>query len=179
MVYLIAQTKVQGLFTVLKVWKKLLGNKMAKKVLTEKDWNNLTKEVVKSFAYSLFPERGDNIKVAKALNMSLSAIEQMKSLGKGSLKTLLKTAVYKTGLSASEIKSLFSNFSVILKEAKPLSELDCLFEELKRKYKMHEIAALLQLLLAKRDVEEFVGIKIRVTQNKKTKKKSGKKRKKL
>ena len=103
--------------------------------------------------------------------MSLSTIEQMKSYGKGSLKTWIKLVVYKAGLSPDEIRSFVDNFPSLLKEIKPLSEIDRLFEELKRKYDSQEVAALLQLLLTKREVEEFVGIKIKVSKNKKTSKK--------
>ena len=144
---------------------------MTRRSLNEKEWDTLVRELFRSFAHSALPDRGDNIKAAKALKMSLSTIEQMKSYGKGSLKTWIKLVVYKAGLSPDEIRSFVDNFPSLLKEIKPLSEIDRLFEELKRKYDSQEVAALLQLLLTKREVEEFVGIKIKVSKNKKTSKK--------
>ena len=110
---------------------------------------------------------------------ALSAIEQMKSLGKTSLKTLLKLAVYKAELSPNKIKSSLNNFPALLKGAKPISYVDGLFKELKRKYDSKEVVSLLQFLLAKRDIERLLGIKIKFIQNKKkASKKTLKKKKK-
>ena len=140
---------------------------MTRRVLSEKEWENLVRELFKSFAHSSLPNRGDNVKAAKALKVSLSTIEQMKSYGKGSLKTWIKLASYRANLSPDEVRAFFNNFPGLLKEIKPLSDVDRLFEEIKKQYNSQEIAALLHLLLSKRDVEKFVGINIKVSKRKK------------
>ena len=136
-----------------------------------KEWDYFIRELCKTFAHSALPERGDNVKAAKALKMSLSAVEQMKSYGKGSFKAWIKLAVYKSNLSQDEIKSFFDNFPNLIKEIKPMLEIDHLFEEIKRKHDGQEIAALLQLLLAKREVEDFVGVKVKVSREKRARQK--------
>ena len=71
------------------------------------------------------------------------------------------------GLSPEEISSLFTNFPSLLKEVKPLSELDLLFEELKKNYTKNEIAAWLKLLISKKEIEDFIGVNIKVSSKKK------------
>ena len=149
---------------------------MNKKTLTEKEWDKLVKDLLKSFVHSVLPNWGDNPKAAKALNMSLSAIEQMKSIGRGSPKTWIKLAAYQAGLSPNEIKSFFSELPTFLKVAKTFSEMDHLFEEIKKKYESQEVVALLQLLLAKREIEESLGINVKVSKKKKASKKTSKKK---
>ena len=139
---------------------------MAKKI-SEKEWDTFVKETLKSFAYSAMPNRGDNVKTAKALGISKSAVDQMKSHGKGSPKTWFKLMAHHAGLSPEEISSLFTNFPSLLKEVKPLSELDLLFEELKKNYTKNEIAAWLKLLISKKEIEDFIGVNIKVSSKKK------------
>jgi len=133
------------------------------KALTEKEWDQLIREMFKNLARNVLPERGDNPKAAKALGLSISAIEQMKSSGKGSPKSWVRLMAHGANLGPEEIHSFFTNFPGLLKDIKPLSEVDQLFEKLKASYDSQEIAALLQLLLAKKEVEDFLGLKIKVS----------------
>lgn len=139
---------------------------MSKKKISERDWDKFVKELLKSFAGSTLSDRGDNIRAAKALGLSLSAIEQMKSMGKGSTKSWIKLAAYNSNLSSQELIKIFENLPGILKSVRPISEVDRLFEELKSNYSSQEIAAMLQLMLSKRAVEKFVGVDIKVSKKK-------------
>jgi hypothetical protein len=148
---------------------------MVKKTLSEKEWDQFVKELFKSFASSSLPNRGDNAKAAKALGLSVSAIEQMKSMGKGSTKSWVKLAAYDAELSQAEIRELFENLPSLLKSIRPLSEIDHLFEEFKMKYDTQEIAAMLQLMISKREVEDFIGVDIKVSKKKTAKRLTKKK----
>ena len=140
---------------------------MSKKALSEKEWDHFVKNLLKSFANKALPERGDNQKAAKALKLSVSAIEQMKSSAKGSTKSWIKLMSYMAKLSPEEIRDFFENYPSLLKQAKPLSDLDILFEEAKQKYDHQELGALLALLISKKEIEDFVGVKIKVSKSKK------------
>lgn len=150
---------------------------MKNKKLTDKEWNDFVKEMLKTFATGALSGHGDNAKAAKALGLSVSAVEQMKSSGKGSPKSWIKLAAYKANLSPDEIRSFFKNIPGILKQIKPMSEVDGLFEEFKKSYSNQEIAALLQLMIAKREVEDFVGVNIKVSKKKTAKKKTTRRKK--
>jgi hypothetical protein len=127
----------------------------------DKEWNSFVKDLLKSLASSALPRRGDNIKAAQALGVHKSTIEQMKSQGKGSLVTWFKLAAYHGKLSPSEIRSFFKNYPTLLKGLGPISEVDSLFESVKKKYSTQELAAWLKLLTSKSEVEDLVGVNLR------------------
>lgn len=140
---------------------------MARKAITEREWTSFVRALLKNFALTALSKHGDNAKAAKSLRISRSAVDQMKSTGKGSPKTWFKLFAYHAELSPKEIESFFQNFPSLLKEIKPLSDLDELYEEVKRQYPHQEIAGILRLMLSKRRVEEFADVNIKVTPRKK------------
>ena len=144
---------------------------MAKRYLTESEWDSYIRDMLKSFAQSALPERGDNIRASKALKLSISAIEQMKSSGKGSIKSWFKLVAYYTNMSTEDMQDFLVKTPTLLQSVGPSSELDQLFEKVKKEFDTQEIAALLQLLLAKRKIEKVAGVKIKVSRNKATTKK--------
>ena len=144
---------------------------MAKRYLTENEWDNYIRDMLKSFAQMALPERGDNIRASRALKLSISAIEQMKARGTGSIRSWFKLMAYHTNMSPETIQDFFVKVPTLLQTIGPASELDELFEKVKREFDSQEVAALLQLLLAKRKIEKAANVQIKISRNQPKKKK--------
>lgn len=138
--------------------------------ISEQEWNELAREFAKKYARSVLPDKGDNIRAAEVLNMSISSVEQMKISGKGSIKTWFKLMAFDANISPVELKNLVNSASTIFKNSKPMSDIENQFEKLKENFSSNELSAYFRLLLSKKEIEKSFQVKINIsdTSQKKT-----------
>lgn len=136
---------------------------MSKTSLSKSQWSTLIRDALKNLAQSATVERGSIERAAEALHLSRVAIEKMKSDGMGSVESWIKLVAFKAQLSETEVRRLLMNPSLLVKGVGNADPLDGLFAQVKREIPTQELAAWLRLLLAKKQVEEHVGVQIKVT----------------
>ncbi len=140
-------------------------------VLTDADWEQLVRHLIQNIAQRATRNRGSTVTVARATNLSLSAIAQMKGTGKAGPVSFIRVAMHLAGLTDKQAKYILQNPSFILKNLGPSSELENLFNEIRQYYSDNELAAWLKLLKSKHQVEKELGITVKASVSKKQKRK--------
>lgn len=128
--------------------------------LTDAEWNQAVRNLIQAVAQVATKKRGSIAQVAKAANISESAIKQMKATGKASTVTLIRVAAHLAGLTDKQAANLIENPESLLKQVEPVSELENLFNQMRRQYSDNELAAWFKLLHSKNVVEEHLGISV-------------------
>lgn len=131
--------------------------------MDEKKVDLLIRESLKTFAQMALSKRGDNLRASETLKISKSTIEQMKSSGKGSVTTWIKLFTLYANISPAELENFLTCLPTLIKDLKPESKLDNLFEQVKSKYTEQEVASMLKLFLSKKEVESFLGVDVKLT----------------
>lgn len=134
---------------------------MSKEKLTKERWSKAIRTALKVLATKATEERGSIDEAAAATFLSRASIEKMKSRGSGSVESWIKLATYRSGLSASEVINLFEKLPDLLSHLQKQDQLDHLFAQLRQGYPDQELAAWMQLLLAKQKVEDFIGVTLK------------------
>ncbi|MEZ4742814.1 MAG: hypothetical protein R3B45_10260 [Bdellovibrionota bacterium] len=134
---------------------------MSDKPLTKAEWSKLIRDSLRYFAQSVIKERGAIEKTAVALDLSRASIEKMKSNGTGSVESWIKLAVHSAKMPPEKTKYVLTQLTSIVDQLNPPDELDLLFQETKKNFDRNELAAWMTLLLAKRKVENQLGIDVK------------------
>lgn len=145
--------------------------KLAKdqRVLTDAEWDQLIRGLIRTVAQLATRNRGTLTKVAQATNLSKASIANMRKTGKASVVSFIRVAAYFAGLGDSEAKELLENPGSILKNLEPASEIESLFNEVRRVYADNELGAWLKLLKSKHQVESDLGISVKAAVKKRPK----------
>jgi len=140
--------------------------------LTDVEWESLVRSFIQTIAQLATRNPGAAAKLARAANLSKSSIAQMKSTGKASPVSFIRVASFLAGLSDKQAKDLLENPGSILKNLEPESEVQVLFNDVRKYYADNELAAWLKLLRDKHRVETNLGISVtaKVTRSKARKK---------
>lgn len=139
--------------------------------LTSEQWEELVRGFLKKLLFSITKNRGDSVLLAKAIDKSMSFLAEMKSSGAGTVVTWIRVMAYKAGLSDKKAQQLLENPVRIFRNIEPPSLIEELFAKVKARYSEDEIIGWLKLLLTKFEIEDKLGLTIRVA-SKKTSKKS-------
>lgn len=134
--------------------------------LTDAEWDQLVRNLIQTVAQLATRNHGAATNVARAANLSKSAIAQMKRTGKASTVSFIRVAAHLAGLSDKQAKSLLENPGSVLKNLEPASEIETLFNEIRKYYSDNELAAWLKLLKSKHQVEADLGISVKASLSK-------------
>lgn len=139
------------------------------KALTDAEWDQLVRGLIRTVAQLATRNRGTLTKVAQATNLSKASIANMRKTGKASVISFIRVAAYFAGLADDDAKDLLENPSSILKNLEPASEIESLFSEVRKVYTDNELAAWLKLLKSKHQVESELGITVKAALRKRSK----------
>jgi hypothetical protein len=134
--------------------------------LTDAEWDHLVRSLIQTVAQLATRNHGSATSVARAANLSKSSIAQMKKTGKASPVSFIRVAAHLAGLNDRQAKALLENPSSVLKNLEPASEVETLFNEIRKYYSDNELAAWLKLLRSKHKVESELGITVNASVNK-------------
>jgi len=134
--------------------------------LSDVEWDQLVRTLIQTVAQLATRNHGAAASVARATNLSKSAIAQMKRSGKASPVSFLRVAAHLAGLTDKQAKALLENPGSVLKNLEPASEIETLFSEVRKYYTDNELAAWLKLLKSKHQVEADLGITVKASVNK-------------
>lgn len=135
--------------------------------LTDEEWENLVRSFIQTIARLATRNPGAATKLAKATNLSKSAVAQMKNSGKASTTSFIRVASHLAGLDDQKTKDLLDNPGAILKNLEPMDEVLELFYSVREYYSDNELLAWLKLLHSKGKVENDLGISIKASLSKK------------
>jgi hypothetical protein len=138
--------------------------------LSDAEWDQLVRSLIQTVAQLATRNHGAAASVARAANLSKSAIAQMKRTGKASPVSFIRVAIHLAGLTDKQAKALLENPGSVLKNLEPASEIETLFNDVRKYYTDNELAAWLKLLKSKHQVESDLGITVKaaITKNKKS-----------
>lgn len=131
--------------------------------LTDAEWDHLVRNLIQMVAQLATRNHGAAAGVARATNLSKSAIAQMKRTGKASPVSFIRVAAHLAGLTDKQAKVLLENPGSILKNLEPSSDIESLFSEVRKYYSDNELAAWLKLLKSKHQVESDLGITVKAS----------------
>ncbi len=134
--------------------------------LTDAEWDQLVRNLIQTVAQLATRNHGAAANVARSANLSKSAIAQMKRTGKASTVSFIRVAAHLAGLSDKQTKGLLENPGSVLKNLEPASEIETLFNEIRKYYSDNELAAWLKLLKSKHQVEADLGISVKASLSK-------------
>lgn len=135
-------------------------------ILSDEEWDRLVRQLIQTVAQLATRNHGALTKVARATNLSKSAIAQMKTTGKASPVSFIRVAANLAGLTDTQARTLLSNPTSILKNLEPISDVETLFSEVRALYDDNELAAWLKLLRSKNQVETDLGISVKASMKK-------------
>ena len=131
--------------------------------LTDAEWDQLVRGLIRTVAQLATRNRGTVTKLAHATNLSKASIANMRKTGKASIVSFVRVAAFFAGLNDREAKALLENPGSILKNLEPASDIETLFDDVRKLYSDNELAAWLKLLKSKHTVESDLGITVKAS----------------
>lgn len=133
--------------------------------------DKIIRESLKQFAKIAVRERGEIDRAAAALGLSRSAVEKMRLSGRGSVDAWIKLLAFRAGIEDEDFPTFITACQRAFGRIKPVDPIDTIIDELRSAYSASELAAWAKLLLAKKRIEDELGISIRASIRSKSKKK--------
>lgn len=144
----------------IKSTKGILRFNVSKKSFDRESWDSLLRRMLMKFAQIATKERGEIEKVCKALSLTRSSVQKMKSDGSGSVISWLLLYVYHSGMTQEQFSEWLETSDSMFGQLAEESHVDALFGVLKSRYTEEEVANMLRFCISKREVEEYIGMNV-------------------